>query len=140
MISEGLAYGIFFVCFVGFIPCLIWTLAERHPLGAIGLVLTVAVGTTVIISNRNANGRVKAIQPKYYAVQEVGTVEAPVDVSVAGKQTINITELFHVVLYNPELYYLEVQEYVTPCDGWCLVTIYKQPTYRIVPRSLIEVQ
>lgn len=89
---------------------------------------------------QNAYDRVEKTQPTYYSIKEAGTVDNPAQVSVVRGSVFDITELFNIVLYNPELYYLEEQKYICPCKGWCLVTVKPNNTYRIVPRSLVEIQ
>lgn len=132
-----------FILFFGGLTTLlmvVWMCCEFHPISALSAAVSVAFMATMIVGLVNSFERVKSDPPKYYAVQDVGTTEAPRDVAALNGWVFDITGRFFVVLYNPELYYLEEQSYSCPCNGWCLVTYHKASTYRVVPRSLVEVQ
>jgi hypothetical protein len=81
------------------------------------------------------NGKIK-----YYPIQEIGTADVPVQVSALDIGPFDITKHFKVILYNPELYYLEEQVYVQICKRLCITKQEKDPIYRVVPRSFVEVQ
>jgi hypothetical protein len=89
-----------------------------------------------------AAGLIKAsgeyLPPKYYEITEVGKVDSPKQVAVVEGDLIDVTYNHNVVLYNPELYYLEVKEF-KGCTR-CLVSKLDRTEYRVVPKSLIEVQ
>jgi len=118
----------------------VWCIATKKLIAFALTISSIIAGLIILVAVNNSLNRMRANQPKYYAVQEIGSVESPVTIAVVDGTTFNITEQLHVVLYNPELYYLEVQSYSMVCDGWCLIDMKKAPSYSVVQRSLVEVQ
>jgi hypothetical protein len=140
MMSDNFAFAVLFFGGIATVMAITWSFCEPHLLSAAFTALSLVVMVLTIIGVNNALKRTVPAQPVYYAVKDVGTVEAPQDVAVIHGIVFDITDQLKVVLYNPELYYLEEQPYSCPCEGWCMMTHEKPSTYRVVPRSLIEVQ
>jgi len=86
------------------------------------------------------SGEIKEAKIKYYPIQEIGTAESPVQVSALESGPLDIVKRFNIVLYNPELYYLEEQSYIHICKRVCIVKKTRDSKYRIVPRSFVEEQ
>ena len=140
MISGSIVPYIMLVGGVATFFALLRTFIKFSPISVIFVAFLVTFMVVMTAGTVDALSRVKSEQPKYYAVYDIGTTEAPHNVAALNGRVFDITGVFYIVLYNPELYYLEEQSYTCPCKGWCLVTENKAPTYRVVPRSLVEVQ
>jgi len=123
------------ICFI------IFLINKKNIFGiVICIILTAMMLITFGQGINSALDRIKNLPPTYHAITDIGDAELPVQAAVINGKSFDTTAFFKVILYNPELYYLEEQKYICICNDICLVTSDKESTYRIVPRSFIEEQ
>ena len=139
MISFALALALCGTCVVLLLCCIgsFFNVNDDPGLGQFVLELFFAIIVVIMIIGMIASSGAW-LPLKYYEIKDVGTTEIPQQVAVVEKKITDITQDFRVVLYNPELYYLEVKEF-KGCTH-CFVRAEGKTEYRVVPKSLIEVQ
>lgn len=139
MFSGTVALIIICVCCVlGFVSFL--QLADNlyktpSPYWFIPLGLAAATLVVSIIGVSHAFSRHRPDAKACYDIKDVGIQTERVQAAYVDGQLFDVTHRFSVTLDNPEAYCLEKQTYKYVCNGWCLFTIDRDPTYKVVVKE-----